>query len=420
LDQGGTSSTSPRTTQISITDAYCKIEEVPTRVNISEYTGNIFLGGRDPGVVKTSVLTAVPLSWTIEQLNSMLSIKKKVNPDMHCVLLHCALCCFFLLTCNVASLLTNTADDMDVDLSDVIATPTPIKIKKQVDDIRLPPTMTLTAGEISRGCGSNRLMKERLKDLAKDNVEPVRNAYAILAKPNAVVKPWSTIDHMKTAFQIQKEHTPVVRAFENSRKRAKEKKCARIRTQQFRSNLANKEKKFMCSGGVQKGKKRRVRRRKRKKKRKGKGKGKSKGTGEAKSSEGKESGEVEVQTTGATVVKKKKKRVRGKRKRKSQRKGKGKEKVKDKALVFHGAAGTGHGSRIKGHMRRGGKWMRKMHYHSGTPVMYTNEHGTSKTCHVCLRRMAPARGRKKVDDDQAGNALCSAVRTCYPCPAISC
>ncbi len=61
-------------------------------------------------------------------------------------------------------------------------------------------------------------------------------------------------------------------------------------------------------------------------------------------------------------------------------------------IIYHGAAGTGAGSRIGGHDRRGGKWTREIHY-GHAPVLLTDEYRTSKTCHVCLGQMVLGRGR---------------------------
>ncbi|KAF9571998.1 hypothetical protein EC968_010475 [Mortierella alpina] len=58
-----------------------------------------------------------------------------------------------------------------------------------------------------------------------------------------------------------------------------------------------------------------------------------------------------------------------------------------------GAAGTGVGSRIKGHERRGGGKMREQHRQSAV-VAITNEYRTSQTCYACFRQLRLARSRR--------------------------
>ncbi|KAF9934623.1 hypothetical protein BGZ65_003661, partial [Modicella reniformis] len=60
-----------------------------------------------------------------------------------------------------------------------------------------------------------------------------------------------------------------------------------------------------------------------------------------------------------------------------------------------GAAGTGVGSRIGGHSRRGGSKLRAEHRQHAT-VVITDEYMTSKTCPFCFRRTHPARARRLV------------------------
>ncbi|KAK3812149.1 MAG: hypothetical protein J3Q66DRAFT_263672, partial [Benniella sp.] len=58
-----------------------------------------------------------------------------------------------------------------------------------------------------------------------------------------------------------------------------------------------------------------------------------------------------------------------------------------------GTAGTGTGSRIAGHERRGGTKMRNEHAQY-CPVAMTDEHNTSKVCVYCFQRTRLARSRR--------------------------
>ena len=51
--------------------------------------------------------------------------------------------------------------------------------------------------------------------------------------------------------------------------------------------------------------------------------------------------------------------------------------------MFIGDRGTGVGSRLKGHLKYGGKWKPKLHAVSSA-IHFTNEHKTSQTCMFCF------------------------------------
>ena len=199
--------------------------------------------------------------------------------------------------------------------------PPRLSIKERVDKVRLPPVLELTAATITRMSGSAALQAKRNRALAAPHAAPVRAALQDISKPEAVTNPWSTPAEVTAAHAIKSARAPTLRAFENSRKRLKAKKTARIAEQRFHSTLAMQEAAF-----------------------------------------------IKAAEPGATGV-----------------------------LIFHGAAGLGVGSRIAGHSRVGGGWMRKMHYQQGRTVAWTPEPGTSKTCHGCAGRLVPARGKKVVD-----------------------
>ncbi|KAF9966018.1 hypothetical protein BGZ70_003529 [Mortierella alpina] len=65
----------------------------------------------------------------------------------------------------------------------------------------------------------------------------------------------------------------------------------------------------------------------------------------------------------------------------------------DITVFLYGAAGTGVGSRIRGHSRRGGKKVREQHMQHA-PVALTNEWRTSQTCGTCFGQLSLARARR--------------------------
>ena len=64
-------------------------------------------------------------------------------------------------------------------------------------------------------------------------------------------------------------------------------------------------------------------------------------------------------------------------------------------VMFIGAAGTGVGSRIGGHNRRGGAKLRKEHSRY-CPVAVTDEFNTSKLCVECYQRLQYAKSSRIV------------------------
>jgi hypothetical protein len=87
-------------------------------------------------------------------------------------------------------------------------------------------------------------------------------------------------------------------------------------------------------------------------------------------------------------------------------------------MGFIGDAGTGVGSRLKGHARRGGGKIREQHRQHGTVVM-TNEFMTSKTCPFCFCRTKLARSRRLIDNQVKTVNVNGALECCNPaCPAF--
>ncbi|KAF9346914.1 hypothetical protein BGX34_003525, partial [Mortierella sp. NVP85] len=72
----------------------------------------------------------------------------------------------------------------------------------------------------------------------------------------------------------------------------------------------------------------------------------------------------------------------------------------DNVTVFaYGAAGSGVGSTIGGHIRWGGHWMREELLRLGLVVALTDEYCTSKTCVFCFERLKQQKSRRLVGTD---------------------
>ena len=80
-----------------------------------------------------------------------------------------------------------------------------------------------------------------------------------------------------------------------------------------------------------------------------------------------------------------------------------------------GSAGTGVGSRIKGHSRRGGKKMRKEHMQHCVVGM-TNEYRSSQTCVFCFQPVQLAQSRRVIN----GNVKTVKVHGAVECVNPSC
>jgi hypothetical protein len=82
-------------------------------------------------------------------------------------------------------------------------------------------------------------------------------------------------------------------------------------------------------------------------------------------------------------------------------------------IGFIGDAGTGIGSRLKGHARRGGAKIRAQHRQRGS-VINTNEFMTSKTCPFCFCRTRLASSRRLVDGKVKVVRVNGAMECCNP------
>lgn len=84
-------------------------------------------------------------------------------------------------------------------------------------------------------------------------------------------------------------------------------------------------------------------------------------------------------------------------------------------VMLIGTAGTGVGSRIGGHARRGGGMLRKQHIQYSTIGM-TNEYRSSQTCIFCFQQIQLARSRRLV----GGKVKSVKVRGAVECVNPSC
>jgi len=87
------------------------------------------------------------------------------------------------------------------------------------------------------------------------------------------------------------------------------------------------------------------------------------------------------------------------------------------ALMCIGNCGTGVGSPIKGHLRRGGKWLQRLHAHS-TVAAITNEYRTSQTCVFCFNQVTRplnSNGRKINGASRCMNSGCLAFQNGRAC-----
>ncbi|KAF9578965.1 hypothetical protein BGW38_004979 [Lunasporangiospora selenospora] len=97
-----------------------------------------------------------------------------------------------------------------------------------------------------------------------------------------------------------------------------------------------------------------------------------------------------------------------------------KEEKKYFKVMLIGDAGTGVGSRIKGHARRGGGKMRKEHRQHCT-VGITSEYRSSKTCIFCFQEVRLARARRVIRGEVKTVKVHGAVECVNPkCPSLKC
>lgn len=83
----------------------------------------------------------------------------------------------------------------------------------------------------------------------------------------------------------------------------------------------------------------------------------------------------------------------------------------NRIIMCIGAAGTGIGSRIRGHAKRGGKQLQKRHRRYVT-VAITNEHNSSQTCSTCFHPIAHPEHKIKVNGKMRSKTN-NGVSICY-------
>jgi hypothetical protein len=89
-------------------------------------------------------------------------------------------------------------------------------------------------------------------------------------------------------------------------------------------------------------------------------------------------------------------------------------------VMLTGIAGTGVGSRIGGHSRRGGGKLREQHRKHGIVAM-TNEYRTSKTCVFCFEQVQLARATRETKGTWKRVRLNGAVECVNPdCVSFKC
>ena len=88
-------------------------------------------------------------------------------------------------------------------------------------------------------------------------------------------------------------------------------------------------------------------------------------------------------------------------------------------VLAYGTAGSGAGSRIHGHVRWGGKWLREQLLRQDVVVVVTDEFCTSKTCTSCFQRLQLQKSRRLVGGQIKTRAVNGAVVCPNPlCPAV--
>lgn len=95
------------------------------------------------------------------------------------------------------------------------------------------------------------------------------------------------------------------------------------------------------------------------------------------------------------------------------------QKLDVRTVVAYGAAGSGIGSRIGGHLRWGGAWIREQLLRQGVLILLTDEYNTSKTCVFCSQRLEQSRSRRLIGVELRLKPVHGSVRCHNPlCPAV--
>ncbi|KAF9106577.1 hypothetical protein BGX27_009105, partial [Mortierella sp. AM989] len=218
----------------------------------------------------------------------------------------------------------------------------------------VPKGNTITAGKINNSSFTNKMRTKREQRLRKPENRNVSDALKVISdKDNSLSRATSGND-IDVAHEARKEVRDVLRSFENSSKRQKEKKTQELRTTRTWNKVGAEERRHIKS---------------------------TVSTSSETESDGfckdcqvhhipedGNCGPAQCPKTTADVL----------------------------PVMFVGDAGTGVGSRIQGHARRGGKKLRVEHQ-KHCPVVLTDEYNSSKTCIYCFEQLSKASSRRIVN-----------------------
>ena len=239
----------------------------------------------------------------------------------------------------------------------------------------LPKGFVMTAEQINELSGTRRMARRREHRLRLRTNKDARMALEGLAKKEQVLKTAQTMHEIDQAHAKRQQVRTTLKSFETSTARLKDLRHQRIQTKRVWSKLAAAERAHVRRHALEFAQH------------------KGQDT-EQNMEQDREQGHsvMSAQETGAP---------------------------QDLIPVFlYGAAGTGVGSRIGGHARRGGKKVRQEHMQHAV-VALTNEWRTSQTCATCFSQLGLARGRRIIRGKVKSLRLHGAVHcTNRGCPLV--
>jgi len=256
---------------------------------------------------------------------------------------------------------------MDIDpLTQPLRSPPP---PSSLAEIKLPKSFKITAPQINEVSHSRRSMRRRENRLKKRANEKTRKALEVLSEKKQVLGTAQSTKEIDEAHNVHRSLREDLRSFEMSKPRLKDQRNQRLRSTRTWAKLAAAERRYVQEH---------ARRKERDKAGLDPSSAVSPIDGWCETCNGHHVARSPESRTYAHPTECPKAR----------------EFILPVLLI--GSAGTGVGSRIGGHARRGGGKMREQHIRY-CPVGMTNEYRSSKTCVFCFQPVQLARSRRLVN-----------------------
>ncbi|KAF9167971.1 hypothetical protein DFQ26_002196 [Actinomortierella ambigua] len=266
---------------------------------------------------------------------------------------------------------------------------TPAARRQAVQNLKLKKSHRMTAGHVNEASHTRKLIRDRERELRKTENAAVKAALGEISKPANSLSTADTVTKINQAHRARQAVQDTLQDFESSKRMLKMRRNQRLRTRRTWAKLCSAERRYVQQHRLD--------------------------------SLPQPSTATHISQTDGWCTRCKRHHIP------SNLDGSLKfQHVKEcpdvrqevRPVLLIGESGTGVGSRIQGHARRGGGKMRAEHIRYCTIAM-TDEFRTSKTCVFCFQQVRLARHRRKVKGNEKLVSVHGVVECINPdCPSV--